>query len=222
MLLKVHALAVRPIVPIPRPPIFDEVQPSRLQMMVEQVPERHFRFDPEMARIVYDDVKAVLCRLLRNAGQEPAIRLIPLEAAYSVLTRELPGRLFWNLNIDTGNLRQRQVVPPECKGSASMYSNLHETYPLPSQRLQKAAVDFIISSYLVAVVVSQRSGIERVFPSPSREDAPGSPEDAPDGTEGGVFVGLPGRGRGGRPPAHVTGGQPRPRAVPGSRAEGVL
>jgi len=57
--LKVDTLTVRPIIPITGSPVFDNVEPARFQVTIEEVPKSYLGQFTYMGSIVYDDVKSV-------------------------------------------------------------------------------------------------------------------------------------------------------------------
>src|SRR4029077_12463882 len=101
--------SVLPIWPVSGSPVLDEINPSRLEVLLEQVPERNARERAHVGRIVDDDVDPAGSIVVRHAGQEFRVLLASGENANAMCrVLERDGKM-----IDSHDLAVRKVVSPE-------------------------------------------------------------------------------------------------------------
>ena len=105
---QVEPSTIRPIVQVSRSPVLNGVQPSWFEMMVEQVPKRHFRYVSNVRCIVYDDVESFWSNRTSNLGEKCWILLSALEYLNPVFRSEVLGKL----TIDSNDSTSREILAP--------------------------------------------------------------------------------------------------------------
>ena len=96
------------IIQIARAPVFNHIQSTWLQMMIEQVPKGSLRLYADMRGVIYDDVKPIGSRLISDLREKrfvPSVTLEDLNPLFGL-------KMFRETSINANNRATREIVSP--------------------------------------------------------------------------------------------------------------
>jgi len=143
------------MIPVTSPPVFDNVNATTLQMIIEQVPEAHARQHTDMRTIVDDDVKAFRRSLRANSIQKLGVllnSLICLNSSGVVLNAD------W-IYIQANNPAVLKVVAPKQQRATGLHSEFQQPHVLsnPAAKMLFVVMEVVDVNCFVGVVTLRKA-----------------------------------------------------------------